>query len=288
MQSAIDRGPHKSALHPDAIAQLHDEVAAKVRAKQAHIVDWNDIKHKPPAQLKVSPITMVPHKSRKFRTILDLSFSIHLQDGSLVPSVNKGTKKLAPKGALDQMGHSLSRIIHAFASASADERVFMTKWDIKDGFWRLNCAEGEEWNFAYVLPESTGPSTKLVVPNSLQMGWIESPPYFCTALETGHDIAEWYTETPVGALLEHKFLQYTRSSPAYAAIPLMQPSPASPFQYLIEVYMDDYIGLVMATAQDQPDCLAGSVMHAIHDIFPPDELDENDPISLKKLLQREG
>jgi hypothetical protein len=28
----------------------------------------------------------------------------------------------------------------------------MAKWDIKDGFWRMDCMEGEEWNFAYVLP----------------------------------------------------------------------------------------------------------------------------------------
>jgi hypothetical protein len=172
---------------------------------------------------------MVPHKSCRFWTILDLSFSLRLQDGSRVPSVNEGTTKLAPSVAIDQMGHSLIRIIHTFASTSEDEWVFMAKWDIRDGFWRLNCMEREEWNFAYVLPESTGLSTKLVVPNLLQMGWIESPPYFCMALETGCDIAEWCAETPVGALPEHKFLQHTRSSPTYTTIPLTQPSPTMPF-----------------------------------------------------------
>ena len=49
----------------------------------------------------------------------------------------------------------------------------MAKWDINDGFWHLNCEEGEEWNFAYILPQHEGQSTLLVVPNSLQMGWIE-------------------------------------------------------------------------------------------------------------------
>jgi hypothetical protein len=44
-------------------------------------VDWNDIKGNPPEQLKISPISMVPHKSRKFRTILDLSFAILLESG---------------------------------------------------------------------------------------------------------------------------------------------------------------------------------------------------------------
>lgn len=288
MQCAIDRGPHRSALDPDAISQLREEVAAKVKANQARIVDWNDIKHDPPPQLKVSPISMVPHKSRRFRTILDLSFAIRLEDGSRIPSVNEATTKLAPQGAINQMGHSLSRIIHALASTSKDEKVFMAKWDIKDGFWRLDCAAGEEWNFAYVLPELTGPSTKLVIPNSLQMGWIESPPYFCAASETGRDVAEWYAEMPVGTLPPHKFLHHTQTAAPYKDLPPTQPAHSGGFRYLIEVYMDDYIGLVTATSRDQLDHVAGSVMHAIHDIFPPEEQTDEDPISLKKLLQQEG
>ena len=50
---------------------------------------------------------------------------------------------------------------------------------------------------------------KLVVPTSLQMGWIESPPYFCTVSETGRDVAEQYIETLVGSLEEHKFVELT-------------------------------------------------------------------------------
>ncbi len=46
--------------------------------------------------------------------------------------------KTAPKGAIDQLGHSLTRIIHAFAEIEEDARVFMAKWDIKDKFWRLD------------------------------------------------------------------------------------------------------------------------------------------------------
>jgi hypothetical protein len=32
------------------------------------------------------------------------------------------------------------------------QKNFMAKWDVKDGFWRLDGQDGEEWNFAYVLP----------------------------------------------------------------------------------------------------------------------------------------
>jgi uncharacterized cupin superfamily protein len=86
--------------------------------------------------------------------------------------VNDTTIKTAPKGALDQLGHVLSQIIHAFAESddTPDAKIFMAKWDVKDGFWRMMYEEGEEWSFAYVLPQRVGEPIKLVVPTSLQMG----------------------------------------------------------------------------------------------------------------------
>jgi hypothetical protein len=69
------------------------------------------------------------------------------------------------------LGHALSRIIHAFAESehTPNAKIFMAKWDVKDGFW-----------------------IKLVVPTSPQMGWVESPPYFCAASETARDVAMDY------------------------------------------------------------------------------------------------
>jgi len=78
--------------------------------------------------------------------------------------------KKAPKGAIDQLGHLLMRDIHAFAQADPDAKIFMAKWDVKDEFWHLDCAEGKEWNFACVLPQEEGKPVKLVIPTSLQMG----------------------------------------------------------------------------------------------------------------------
>jgi len=71
-------------------------------------------------------------------------------------SVNANTIKTAPKGAIDQLGHTLTRIIHAFAETEDDAKIFMAKWDIKDGFWRMYGQEGQEYNFAYVLPQLAG------------------------------------------------------------------------------------------------------------------------------------
>lgn len=127
MQAAIDRRPHKPALAENDIAQLHEEVTEKVKTGQAKIVDWLDIRDNPPQELKISPISMIPHISQNYRTILDLSFSIRLQDGSRVPSVNEASIKTAPQGVINQIGHSLGRIIHTLATTSDDEKFFMAK-----------------------------------------------------------------------------------------------------------------------------------------------------------------
>ena len=79
---------------------------------------------------------------------------------------------MAAGGAMDQIGHLLLRLIHAFAEALDCENIFQEKWDIKDGFLRLDYKEGEEWNFCYVLTQKPGMPIKLVVPTLLHMGWI--------------------------------------------------------------------------------------------------------------------
>ena len=81
MQAAVDQGPHQFPLAPDAIKQFTEEVAAKLARGQAWIVDWKDIQENPPCKLKISSISMILHKSRHYRTILDLSFSLRLKDG---------------------------------------------------------------------------------------------------------------------------------------------------------------------------------------------------------------
>jgi hypothetical protein len=68
-----------------------------------------------PQELKVSLVAAIPYKSCAYRSILDLSFALCLVDRGMVESVNSTTEKLSPRGAMDQLRHSLKRIIHAFA-----------------------------------------------------------------------------------------------------------------------------------------------------------------------------
>ena len=65
MEEAIENGPHASAMDEDAMRQLHEEVMAKQLQGQCRVVEWDSIKDDPPEELNVSPIAMIPHKSRK-------------------------------------------------------------------------------------------------------------------------------------------------------------------------------------------------------------------------------
>jgi hypothetical protein len=79
----------------------------------------------------------------------------------------------------------------------------------------MNAEGGAEWNFSYVLPHHPGQPSYLVVPTSLQMGWVESPPFFCTASETARDAAQDYCETKLSTLPDHKFTNYVIGNKAY-------------------------------------------------------------------------
>ena len=78
---------------------------------------------------------------------------------------------------------------------------------------------GEKWNFAYVLPQEKGEEVRLVVPNSLQMCWIESPPYFCADSETARDVAQKYVQTPVGTFPNHKFVKHYAQGDDFESLP---------------------------------------------------------------------
>ena len=63
MQATVDQGPHVSALVPEIMQQLEHEVEEKVERGYAQVVLWDEIRDKPPLQLKISLFAMIPCKS---------------------------------------------------------------------------------------------------------------------------------------------------------------------------------------------------------------------------------
>jgi hypothetical protein len=72
------------------------------------------------------------------------------------------------------------------------------------------------------------------------------------------------------------------------SLPNMQEVPADKLRYSVDVYVDDFIPMAIATSKEQQEHVTEAVMHGIHDVFPANTIDEEDPISYKKIMKGEG
>ena len=111
--------------------------------------------------------------------------------------------------------------------------------------------------------------------------------FFCTASERARDVVQDYCETKMGTLPPHKFTNYVIGNQAYEDLP-ERDELDNLFRYLLEVYVDDFVSLVIPTSHEQLRHVSMGTMTGIHDVFPADDIDSNDPISEKKLMQLDG
>ena len=59
----------------------------------------------------------------------------------------------------------------------------------------------------------------------------------------------------------------------------------SNLQFLLEVFVDNSMGVAIPESKDELDHCANGIQMGIHDVFPEAMIDEEDPISLKKANQ---
>ncbi len=92
---------------------------------------------------------------------------------------------------------------------------------------------------------------------------------------------------PVGSIPPHKFVRYTTDGRSYTELP--DEDEGKTFHTMVEVYVDDFMSLVIPISKAQLLHTASAVMSGIHDMFlANDEDDGDDPISEKKLKKQEG
>ena len=120
--------------------------------------------------------------------------------------------------------------------------------------------------FVYVLPplqKSTSiDDIEMFVPNSLQMGWCESPPFFCSGLETARDFMEKLRTVD---LPPHGFEHYMIQN----IDPLRNTTDSEGLVTLLEVYVDDFMSMSNNTSHAHLLQIPRSILHGIHSIFPP-------------------
>jgi hypothetical protein len=129
--------------------------------------------------LRLSPAQIKEERDRRPRFIAD-----HKSWG-----VNDHTLPTTPMESM-QFGGALYRILTHIRNANPDHGpVYLSKYDVKDGFYRIHLRPEHGVKLAIVLPPYDGLPPLIAIPFVLTMGWKNSPPTFCAFSETACDVA---------------------------------------------------------------------------------------------------
>ena len=174
LDKAVSQGCNRSAeVHKEFIAQ---EMLEFAQDGFWTILPYSKVRGLP--GLRLSPAQIKEERDRKPRFISD-----HRSWG-----VNDHSIQLAPKECM-QFGGALYRLLYKIRHADpAHGPVYMAKFDIKDGFYRLHLRPSHCPRLAIVLPRYEGLPPLIAIPLAITMGWTNSPPTFCTLTETAADV----------------------------------------------------------------------------------------------------
>ena len=140
----------------DVRTALRSEAHKKLQNVFSRIFKYKTIKDLLPPKLKISTAAYIPHKSRIFCVILDISFRLCV-NGKYLSLVYYDTVKTSPQQSMGHLGSTLKWLITLMAdNYDLDFPLIFTKLDIAEGFWWLVVSHIQVWNFWYVLPEADG------------------------------------------------------------------------------------------------------------------------------------
>jgi hypothetical protein len=207
--------------------------------------------------------------------ILDLSFKLLVNGRRLESVIDSFDKSLARQEAMFEQGNVIPRIIWTMALSKDTTTPFMfSKVDLKDGYWRMAVNEADTWNFAYVLPGADPHEPiQLGIPDALQMGWSESPPFFCAATKTARDIIDEKMRNNV--ILPEQPMENMMMAIDWTVVDKLPNQPAATkcdqrkFPSLIKVYIDDFIGVIQSTNKTHLVQFSRRILDGITKVFPP-------------------
>ena len=307
IQAARETGPHTSACTPENVELIWDDIQYQAEAGFVRIVSESKLfgGEKIPEELKMSRVAVIPQDNRRGRIILNLSSQVDLGRRRATgrrrwvevkhPSVNETTKDAEEQeqAGVKALGTALKSLLLYMFETTCSWEIDWQKVDLSDGFWRMIVEAGKEYNFVFQLPEREGDTERYyVVPSSLQMGWKNSPAFFCTGTEATRSLIKRLLALTLasGIDVEHRHEAYCVSeeqSPSDAAWKGMTDASLA-----CRVFVDDFMqGLAgdphRPERRDQQLWVSRAVLHAIHAVFPPpdvlDHVGGKDSISEKKL-----
>eukprot|EP00957_Ditylum_brightwellii_P072196 5488302-Ditylum_brightwellii.AAC.1 len=98
--------------------------------------------------------------------------------------------KTGPEEAVKDTGKALPHIFKHIEEAHRDSQIYFSKIDLADGYWRILVPDEHRWNFCYIMLDPPGHPVRVVVPPTLQMGWLQSAAFFCKATGTAKIIMD--------------------------------------------------------------------------------------------------
>jgi len=175
-QQAIEQGCHYSATkHKEFIAS---EMCDFAEDGFWTLLPYDLIKDLPGVRL--SPAQIKEENDRRPRFIADHAFS----------GVNDNTLRCTAPSEAMQFGGTLYRLLYQVRHANPKHgRVSISKYDVKDGFYRMHLRALQCLSLCVMLPAYEGLPRLVAVPLVLTMGWTNSPPIFCAVSESICDLA---------------------------------------------------------------------------------------------------
>jgi hypothetical protein len=277
---ALNRGPHTSAI--DHVDFLRDEFVNMTDKGQWIMLPSRLLLDK--ANLRISPLGVVPQRDRRPRTISDYSFFL----------VNEDTVDLSPAESM-QFGRTLWMTLNAIARTNPDQGpVYLSKVDIADGFYRIWVRSADVAKLGFLLPTRPGEEPLIGFSLALPMGWSQSPPMFTSATETIADLANKAVKV-CSPQLPHQ-LEAAAETPI--SISASRPPAAAPsrhrndeFRHPLQqwdVYVDNSIGVVQGNLKRRQR-VKRALLHSVDKVFRGvdkwDNPHHQEPASLKKLLK---
>ena len=311
LDACVERGCHFSATQHSEF--MRDELATFVEDRFWVVLPYDTVRHF--EHLMLWPVAVKEERERKPRVLCDLSWDWGW------PSVNDTTIAHAPPEAM-QFGGALRRILHLIRHANPKYGPpRLAKHDIKDGFYRLYIQPSDCLRLAQLLPRYDGEPQLIGIPLACPMGWVQSPPTFCTMSETVCDLANAaFAANPKvapahcldeaaaalddlspsfvprprpeeDALASQALAAYAEPGPSHTehlAPPSNMPS-SQPLGHT-DVFMDDYIQIGQGGPR-RMNTLRRHLLHAVDQVLATPEVSphpRNEAISLKKLKQGDG
>ena len=245
---------------------------------------------------------MVPQTDRRGRIILNLSAQIPLsrktraKPAIVHPSVNETTTPAEHQYGCKRLGTALPALLSFMFTTDPTWKILWHKIDLSDGFWRMVVEQGAEYNFVYQLPPKPGVETLyFALCSALQMGWMNSPAYFCGTTEVIRTLIMRILAFTIASGLVTPHQHEQACMPPHlgqaAGAPWLLPLMITVF---CRVFVDDFINAIAHPPDMDPALLHNTIlwlsraaMHGIHAAFPPPSItghiNGRDSISEKKL-----